>query len=142
MLTHVDQLAARDAHTAAVFLDSIVKATSTPRFAVLGRHEGGFAEEDRALAQCSSVASRPEIQRGTSALNRYIEEKIALHLDAQVPKLQKALEAELKTTTSRLAQIEEQDPLSLIYTCITDIRHKIESSLQETELVVRQIQEK
>lgn len=143
VLTHVDQLNAKDKNTAKVFVNSIIKSTKAPRFAVLGNHEADFEDEHTTLSKFSCIVENSEeIQRGTSALNLQIEDKIASHLENQIPKLRKALEKELKDTSSRLEQIKEDDPSSLIVNFMADIQLKMKDSLLIINLEIRQIQEK
>lgn len=64
---------------------TITSTIDEKRFAIIGSHEGTFNEETEKLNEYDCLSQRSEIQKGTKALNEFIEEKISDHLEKQMP---------------------------------------------------------
>ena len=122
VFTYWDKFETEDEASKMNWMDCIIKSTSKPRFAILGKVNDRSKEIDElASLTCFQGEYKEEFEYGTDALIKHLQTKLESHFNTQLPKCIHLLESELEKTNTTFRRIEKKNPIAIVADIFKDL---------------------
>lgn len=132
VLTKLDLLAKQGEEAACEGFKETLKQISSRCFAVLGNATTNDEEVTRLASFPFYSPSNESVSWGTESLSGHLEDKIANHLDEQIPQLRDALQVALEKAEAELERVKQRDPSEILSSTRDVIRKGLEMETHQT----------